>query len=152
MYSYFNYSLYKSVVTTGAKSCWFYDLSQWAARYGRVPTLQRLFSYSLFRSPTADFYQTPFVLSVICYHHEFLRELIAHGADIRIRDNRGATLLHSCCDAEMVELLVDAGARNHINLSDGDRCTALYEASRLGRKEVVVALLPAGADSSVVDK
>ncbi len=79
--------------------------------------------------------------------------LIAHGADVNLKDKLGDTPLHWAATLkhnDIVEFLLDCGANvNALNL--GKR-TALFEAARLHRQQIVESLLDRGAEVNLMDK
>lgn len=68
-------------------------------------------------------------------------------------DNAGMTSLHTAADCAEIDvlplILADEAGKAAINVQDNDGCTALMYAAWGNRKENVIALLRAGADSSL---
>ena len=152
-HDYFNYDLYSSAVNTRHRiGCW--ELPQWAAAEGKVATLQRLLSYSLYLPPACNFFHTgsvntPLLLAVVGNKYECVRVLLAYGADVNELNHIGSSVLYHAPGAKMVHLLLDAGA--DINLTNRLGSTALHRAAQWGRKTAMSALLKRGADPSRKD-
>jgi ankyrin repeat protein len=82
---------------------------------------------------------------------EVLREAIAHGADVNVRDARSRSVLMLAATAETIspaslKLLIDHGADVHMKSADGR--TALDFARLLGETPAVKILLTAGATTT----
>lgn len=79
--------------------------------------------------------------------------LIAHGADVNIKDKLGDTPLHLAAKLkhnDIVEFLLDCGA--NINALNQARRSALFEAARLHRQQIVESLLSRGAEVNLMDE
>lgn len=80
-----------------------------------------------------------------------VRELLALGADVRIRDVSQSTALHVAIEHEAVaQLLLDH--RAEIDAQDGDKKTALHKAAQRGFESTVRILLDYKADVSIEDE
>ena len=98
-------------------------------------------------------YETPIMAAVLYRRVDFLRELIAAGADPNKTNSYGITALMNSAGRgykEMTEILLKAGAR--VNDEDKDGSTALMRAARDGDLETVELLLQAGANLHQKDK
>ena len=77
-----------------------------------------------------------------------LKELLAVGADINVKDDRdGYSLLHFAAfydDTEALKFLIDAGA--NVNAKENEGRTPLHLAAERGNIESVELLLKAGSD------
>ena len=78
---------------------------------------------------------------------ETVLDLIAGGADVNVRDMLGRIPLHLAVTGEIAEALIANGSE--INCKDGYGITALMEAARAGRKNVVEVHLANGADMNI---
>ncbi|MDH4239915.1 MAG: ankyrin repeat domain-containing protein [Phycisphaerae bacterium] len=78
---------------------------------------------------------------------ETLLDLIGGGADVNAKDMLGRTPLHLAVTGEIAEALIADGS--DINCKGGNSITALMEAARAGRKNVVEVLLANGANMNV---
>jgi serine/threonine-protein phosphatase 6 regulatory ankyrin repeat subunit B len=81
---------------------------------------------------------------------EKVKELIAQGADVNVRDSRGNTpLIQAIIQRKLlfVEILVSGGA--DVNAKDEDGQTPLHLAVLAGRKDIVELLIAKGADVNV---
>ena len=81
------------------------------------------------------------------------KNLLARGANINARNNKGSTALHIAVHyghREIVEALVNAGA--DINAKGRYGMTALHWAADNGSEDIVKALVRAGADVNVTDR
>ncbi|MBA3953751.1 ankyrin repeat domain-containing protein [Candidatus Dependentiae bacterium] len=77
---------------------------------------------------------------------EYIKDLIANGANVNARDRNNYTVLHQAVTRnrlDIVKELIAAGA--DINSYSGDR-TALMHAAAVGHEEIVKALIAARAD------
>ena len=84
--------------------------------------------------------------------------LIEAGADIHARQEDGPTPLHDAATAEVVALLLAAGADTEARATywgwrqpNGRDMTPLHVAAKRGNAAVFMALLEAGADSTALD-
>jgi ankyrin repeat protein len=97
-------------------------------------------------------------IAAAAYHHALAMELIAHGADPRVRNRRGAEPLHYAVDgipgssswnpdtqAKIVDYLIEVGADP--NAADKSDVTPLHRAVRNRCGAAVKVLLTRGADS-----
>jgi len=85
-------------------------------------------------------------MALVQSHIEVMKLLIAHGADVNIRDHDGKTALMNVVgwgDADIVETLLDRGADVNARWNGW---TALMEAAGQGDPSVVKTLLDRGAD------
>jgi cytohesin len=83
---------------------------------------------------------------------EAVKEFLAAGADVNVKDKRGFTPLHWASISghkEAVELLIDNGA--DVNAMRGGGATSLSYASSWGHEEIVKLLIANGADVNVKD-
>lgn len=106
-------------------------------------------SFQGFTTPP-DAIKHPLVEAAFRGQTERVRELLADGADITVRDWREYNALHWAAmggSAEIVQLLLDHGADIHATTgkSDRDGLTALSMAAASDEKEVVRILVAAGA-------
>jgi hypothetical protein len=96
-------------------------------------------------------------VAAAAHHVEFAKELIARGADVAVRNRRGATPLHYAADgspnapnwnpsaqARTILVLVESGADP--NVADRGGVTPLHRAIRNRCAAAVRALLDGGAD------
>lgn len=84
---------------------------------------------------------------------QFLRRLIRHGVPPNQTNDKGYTALHMavlCGNEEVVQLLLEAGARPNTQEKTGRR-TPLYDAVRLGYHGIVATLLNGKADPDIPD-
>lgn len=90
---------------------------------------------------------TPLMRAALQGHGELVRELIALGADIHVRNHDGNTALWLACvarDPRTVQDLIDAGI-DLDNRNDAGATALMYTASS-DRPELLALLLQAGAD------
>jgi hypothetical protein len=83
---------------------------------------------------------------------EAVKEFLAAGADVNVKDKRGFTPLHWASISghkEAVELLIDNGA--DVNAMKGGGGTPLSYAASWGHKEIAELLIANGADVNVKD-
>ena len=83
---------------------------------------------------------------------EAVKEFLAAGADVNVKDKRGFTPLHWASISghkEAVELLIDNGA--DVNAMRGGGGTPLSYAASWGHEEIVELLIANGADVNVKD-
>ena len=94
-------------------------------------------------------------LSWFTPHVELVRTLIASGADVHVRDARGATALHTTArsgDGEIVRVLVDAGAGGD-GRHERSGATALTRGAFWNPNlDIILTLLEAGADPHTRDR
>jgi len=87
------------------------------------------------------------MLASLADHHspDAIKLLLSKGAkpNISIGRETPLTLAAQAGDAVVVKLLIDAGAK--VNVQDGEGHTALSEAQRMGRTDVIKVLVAAGA-------
>ena len=94
------------------------------------------------------------------YNPKVIETLLAHGADVKHRDDDGRTALHYSCqkidDLDTFLMLIKAGA--DVNIQDNDGWTALFWIARNSEirddeaAEIVDALIFAGADIYIQDE
>jgi len=78
-----------------------------------------------------------------------LRWLLKFGADIGASDSNGTTLIHAACRAGSIQVVRDlVGRKLKLNTPDNAGWTALHVACLMGRRDVALALLQAGASTS----
>jgi ankyrin repeat protein len=87
-------------------------------------------------------------------NREFVKALLANGAEVNAKDNYGYTALMAAAASrrghpEVVEALLAKGAE--VNVKNEDGRTALMSASSAGKAEVVQLLLAKGADVNAKD-
>ena len=78
---------------------------------------------------------------------EAVKQHLAAGVDVNVKDGRGDTPLHKAANAdrkEVAELLIAAGAG--VNTKTDDGWTPLHWAAKAGHKEVAELLIAEGAD------
>lgn len=99
---------------------------------------------------------TPLHMAAAAFRRPIARLLIAHGADVRARNRRGAEPLHYAADAnhwdpaaqaETVAYLLSAGA--DANALDKSGVSPLHRAVRTRSAAAVKALLDGGADPAL---
>lgn len=84
-----------------------------------------------------------------------VRFLIAAGADVKAADLRGYTPLMAAAQkpsADLIKILLEAGARASVNAKEGEGQTALMLASERANVEAIKTLLAAGAAVNAKDK
>lgn len=95
------------------------------------------------------------MLQVCCGYAkaEGVAVLLELGNKPDLTDNYGMTALHTAADCPEIDvlplLLANEIGKAAINVQDADGCTALHYASWANRKENVIALMRAGADTSI---
>lgn len=85
---------------------------------------------------------------------EVLKLLLAHGADVHARSERGWNALHLAvlmCPSEYAEVLLAHGADIDSRCKDGSSCTPLQLATLENAKEMVIFLLDHGANINLAD-
>jgi ankyrin repeat protein len=101
------------------------------------------------RAPDIDIHT-----AVITGNREALKQHIAAGSDINVRDPFGGSspLISAAvfCKSEEAKILIDAGA--DINFQNNDGSSALHTAAFFCRPEIVKMLLEAGADKTIRNK
>ena len=80
-----------------------------------------------------------------------VRELIAQGADVTLKNKYGKTPLHAaslgrCPDC--LRALLDAGGKAIVNASDSGKLTPLHYATQMGNLEIIKILLEVGGKES----
>ncbi|RSL89936.1 hypothetical protein CEP51_000961 [Fusarium floridanum] len=87
--------------------------------------------------------ETPLMYAVQLGHTDQVKALIDAGADVNIKRKNGRQALNGAANAEIVDLLVRAGADVHA--TDASGCTALHMAAGNNETEIVEKLLLMGA-------
>ena len=96
-------------------------------------------------------------LQVACGYakSEGVQALLELGNSVDLVDNMGMTALHTAADCPEIDvlplLLAHESSKAALNVQDNDGCTALMYAAWSNRKENVIALLRAGADTSLAN-
>jgi ankyrin repeat protein len=82
-----------------------------------------------------------------------VKHLLSYGADVNVRDNGNATMLHHAASQDCVDtvgLLLACGAE--VNARDGTNGTPLHRAANFGNAEIVGLLLARGAKMNARDR
>lgn len=86
---------------------------------------------------------------------EIVKLLIKRGADINVKSDKSATVLHAACLSgcyQMLKFLLENGANTDINSVNADGATPLYIAARNGDYKVIKLLLDCGADPNIAHR
>lgn len=96
------------------------------------------------------FGQTPLRFCVSSDKIEFVKFLIEKGANVTHVENNGTTLLHIVRDYEIAKILLDCGAKIHINARACSKATPLFAlVSGYDNKDIIQLFLDNGADVDI---
>ncbi|CAG0899821.1 unnamed protein product [Cyprideis torosa] len=91
--------------------------------------------------------ETPLFTATRWNRHSVVRVLLAHGADLNIRDIEQISPLHQATSAEIAELLILKGADVNAKANNGN--TPLFDAIENDHRSVIHVLLAHGADPNI---
>lgn len=93
---------------------------------------------------------TPLLIASANGHEKIVDILLSKGADVKMRDERGATALHHAAQSghsAIVEMLINAGC--DLDAVDKNKWTPLMNACYWANEAALLVLLKAGADSNL---
>lgn len=111
------------------------DILQFAVNNSEIKVLDVVLQYRLNLNIKDDDGNTPLMKAAEMGKYEFVRSLLAKGANVRGRNNQGRTALHLASlnpssPPELLSLLIDEGL--NVNLTDYNKDTALSLAVKAG--------------------
>jgi len=128
-----------------------------AAQQGRLAAVNLLLELGADVNARSN-YNTPLSLAVRFRHKEIVMTLLDHGADARIVDHRGMSLIDELVDfqgpwtpthREIAEMVIEAGA--DVRKPNAEGRTPLHSAAGRGMVDVASFLITKGADINAKD-
>ena len=115
--------------------------------FGELETVKKLVSERPEFINAQDEYGVSALHNVMCEEQiETISFLIANGANMNIKNNRGISPLHLVCYKENAELLIEAGADINQLDNQGNSPLHIQASNGVGREEIIKYLIAKGAD------
>ena len=115
--------------------------------FGELETVKKLVSERPEFINAQDEYGVSALHNVMCEEQiETISFLIANGANMNIKNNRGISPLHLVCYKENAELLIEAGADINQLDNQGNSPLHIQASNGAGREEIIKYLIAKGAD------